>query len=113
VDFIRDLLLFIHLLGFAALLGGALVQITDETHVVNSAMLHGILTQVVSGLLLVGVLEGQDEPVDHTKMAVKLGIALVIAVLCWVNRRKEDVPAGLFMGILLLTVTNAAIAVFW
>ncbi len=113
MDFIRDALVFIHLLGMASLLGGALVQVRDADHVVNSAMLHGALTQVVSGLLLVGVIEGQDDPIDHTKVGVKLAVGLVVAVLCWINRRKDVVPSGLFMGILLLTVGNVAVAVFW
>jgi len=81
--------------------------------VVNSAMLYGILTQVVTGLLLVGVLEGQDEPVNHAKMGVKLAVALVIAVLCWVNRSRERIPGGIFNAILLLTVTNVTVAVLW
>src|SRR5262245_48388242 len=97
----------------ASLLGGALVQVRDADHVVNSAMLHGALVQVVSGLLLVGVLEGNDEPPDHAKIGVKLAVALVVALLCWVNRSKDVIPRGLFMGILLLTVSNVAIAVFW
>jgi hypothetical protein len=113
VEFVRELLLVIHLIGFAALFGGAFVQIRDEVKVVNSAMLHGALTQVVSGLLLVGVIESQDDPINHTKVGVKLAIALVIGVLCWVNRRKESVPSGLFLGITLLTLVNAGIAVFW
>ncbi len=113
MDFVRDVLLFIHLLGMASLLGGALVQLRDADQVVNSAMLHGALTQVVSGLLLVGVIEGQDDPIDHTKVGVKLAVGLVVAVLCWINRRKDVVPAGLFMGILLMTVANVGVAVFW
>ncbi len=113
MDFVRHALLFIHLLGMASLLGGALVQLRDETQVVNSAMLHGALTQVVTGLLLVGVIEGQNDPLDHAKVGVKLAVALVITVLCWVNRRKDAVPRGLFMGILLLTVGNVGVAVFW
>ena len=113
MDFVRHVLLFIHLLGMASLLGGALVQLRDAAQVINSAMLHGALTQVVSGLLLVGVFEGQDDPLDHTKVAVKLAVALVITVLCWLNRRKRAVPPGLFMGILLLTAGNVGVAVFW
>jgi hypothetical protein len=113
VDLVRDVLLFIHLVGFASLFGGAFVQIRDEVKVVNSAMLHGALIQVASGLLLVGVIESQDDPIDHTKVGVKLAVALVVAVLCWVNRRKESVPNGLFWGIALLTLVNAGIAVFW
>ncbi len=113
MDLARDILLFIHLVGFAALFGGAFVQIRDDVKVVNSAMLHGALLQVLSGLLLVGVIEGQDERLDQTKLAVKLAVALVVAVLCWLNRRKEGVPSGLFGALMLLTVANAGIAVFW
>lgn len=113
MDVVRDALLFVHLVGFASLFGGAFVQVRDEVKVVNSAMLHGALLQVVSGVFLVGVIEGQDDPIDHTKVAVKFAVALVIAVLCWVNRHKHSVPAGLFNAIMLLTLGNVAIAVFW
>lgn len=113
MDFLRELLLYIHLVGFAALFGGAFVQLRDEYKVVNAAMLHGALTQVVSGLLLVGVLEGLDEDVNNPKIGVKLAVALLAAVLCWVNRHKESVPSGLFNGIALLALLNAGIAVFW
>ena len=109
----RDALLFLHLVGFAALLGGAFVQIRDSVKVVNSAMLHGALLQVLSGVLLVGVIEGGGDGVNQVKIGVKLAVALVIGVLCWVNRRKEAVPNGLFFGIAVLTLANAAIAVFW
>jgi hypothetical protein len=113
MDAAEKILLVVHLLGFGALFGGAFVQFRDDFKVVNTAMLYGALTQVVSGLLLVGVLEGQDEPVDNSKVGVKLLVALVVAVLCWVNRAKASLPAGLFNGILLLTVVNVVIAIAW
>ena len=71
------------------------------------------MTQVVSGLLLVGVLEGEDASVNNAKVAVKLAVALVVAVLCWVNRAKDGLPNGLFNGILLLTIANVIIATTW
>lgn len=113
MDTVRDVLVFVHLIGFAALFGGAFVQVRDAVTVVNAAMLHGSLTQVVSGILLVGVIEGQDDDLDQVKIAVKFAVGLVVAVLCWVNRRKDSVPRGLFYGITLLTVLNVAVAVFW
>jgi len=112
VETLQDVLLVVHLVGFAALFGGAFVQIRDEVVVVNAAMLHGALTQVVSGILLVGVLEGRDVEVDHTKVAIKFAVGLVIAALCWVNRHKESVPRGLFFAILGLTLANVCVAVF-
>ena len=113
MEFLNNLLLVIHLLGMAALFGGAFVQIRDSVKVVNTSMLYGAITQVVSGILLVGVLEGRDEPVDHTKIGVKLAVALIVGLLCWANRAKDKVPDGVFFGVVLLTVANVCIAVFW
>ena len=113
MDVLEKTLLVVHLMGFAALFGGAVVQVRDEVKVVNTAMLYGAMTQVVSGLLLVGVLEGQDVSVDRAKYAVKLVVALVVAVLCWVNRSKVRVPGGLFNGIIALTIADVVIAVSW
>ncbi len=113
MEIARDALLLLHLVGFAALFGGAFVQVRDEVKVVNSAMLHGALIQVLSGVLLVGVIEADEGEVNQAKIGVKLLVALVIAILCWVNRRKESVPGGLFYALLALTLSNAAVAVFW
>ncbi len=109
----RDIVLFIHLVGFAALLGGAVVQVGDAIKVVNTAMLRGALTVVVSGIALVGVIEGLDEPVDRPKIAVKFAVGLVIALLCWANRARGQVPRGLFNAIILLTLGDLGVAVFW
>jgi hypothetical protein len=109
----RDILVFVHLVGFAALLGGALVQLGDRVKVVNAAMLRGALTVVVSGIALVGVLEGLDESVDRSKVVAKFAVALVIGLLCWVNRSRSRVPRGLFGAIVLLTLGDLAISVPW
>jgi hypothetical protein len=113
VDFLEKALLFVHLVGMAALLGGGLVQIRASTRRVSRAMVDGALTQVVSGLLLVGVLEGEDESLDHAKIGVKFAIGIVVAVLVWINRRKPAIPTGLFAGIVALTLCNVGVAVFW
>ena len=113
MDVLEKALLFVHLVGMAALLGGALVQVTASSRRVSRAMVDGALTQVVSGLLLVGVIEGQDEEVDHAKIAVKFAVGVVVAVLVWLNRRKPEIPTGLYAGIVALTLGNVAVAVFW
>jgi lysylphosphatidylglycerol synthetase-like protein (DUF2156 family) len=113
MEILRDVLVFLHFLGLAALFGGLFVQIRSDRRVVNNAVLHGVLTQLVTGLLLVGVLEGLDADVDNAKIGVKLVVALVIAVLAFANRKKPAVPTGLYLGLLGLTVLNVAVAVFW
>ncbi len=117
--FVYDLLVFVHMLGMAALFGGAFVQVKGPDRVVNNAMLHGVLAQVISGLLLVGMLESGTglgpgvEPVNHAKIGVKFALAVVIAVLVVVNRRKPVVPNGLYYGLLGLSVVTIGVAVFW
>lgn len=112
METLRLVLLFVHILGYAALLGGLLVQVRDDTKVVNSLMRDGIGTAFVAGLLLVGVLESLGTP-DHAKIGVKFAIGLIILVLVMVNMRKPSIPKGLYFGLLALTVINIAVAVFW
>jgi Tfp pilus assembly protein PilN len=113
VDFLHKLLLFLHLVGMAAVVGGALVQVASPPRRVTAMILHGGLTQVVTGVLLVGVLEADDEEVDHAKIGVKLVVALVIVGLAWVYRKRDELADAIFFGILGLALANVAIAVFW
>lgn len=113
METLRLVLLVLHLLGWAALFGGLVVQTKDTQKRVNGAMRDGAGTAFVAGLLLVGVLEAGDAAVDHVKVAVKFGIGLVILVLVMANTRKPSIPQGLWLGLLLLTVANVAVAVFW
>ncbi len=114
MELLRDVLVFLHFIGLAALFGGLFVQLKASPRVANAAMWHGALTQLVTGVLLVGVIEmGDLYDLNHTKIGVKLLVALVIAVLVFLNRRKQALPDGLFFGLLGLTALNIAVAVFW
>jgi hypothetical protein len=116
MDFVHDVLTFLHFVGFAALFGGFFTQIKTQTPVVNNAMLHGALTQLVTGLLLVGLADGirdDDFTVDHAKIGVKLVVVLVITALIWINRKKPAISRGTFFAIGGLTLLNTIVAVFW
>jgi hypothetical protein len=113
MDFLRQLLLVLHILGFAALLGGLLVQARSSEKSVNALMRDGAGTAFVAGLLLVGVLEADDVEVNNAKIAVKGVIGLVVLVLVMANVRKERIATGLWALLLLLTVANVCVAVFW
>lgn len=113
MEIARLVLLFVHILGFAALSGGLLVQLSAAEKTVNAAMRDGAGTAFLAGLLLVGVLEAGDVPVDQVKVGVKFAVGLVILVLVMANTRKPRIPSGLYFGLLALTVANIAVAVFW
>ena len=113
MDLAYDLLVFVHLLAMAGLVGGLLAQVRADTFEISALVLHSSLTLVVTGLALVGLAEAVlDKDVNHAKVGVKLVIALTIAVLCVVNRKRE-VPRGLYFGLLGLAVTNVAVATIW
>ncbi len=109
----ENLVLFLHFLGWGSLLGGLVVQWREPDKRINAAMRDGIGLAFLAGLLLVGILEGGDEDVNHAKVGVKFAIGLVILVLTMANMRKQRIPDGLFWGLLALTVGNIAVAVFW
>jgi peptidoglycan/LPS O-acetylase OafA/YrhL len=115
MEIVRLVLLLLHVLGFAALLGGLLILAREPVKRVNSLMRDGSGTAVVAGLLLVGVIEGQTDPDAswHWKIAVKLVVGVVILALVMMNLRKERISQALWATLLALTVANIAIAIFW
>ena len=113
MNFLTNVLLVLHFVGLASLLGGFLVQISSSPRTVNSAMLHGALTQLVTGVLLIGTLQASDESVDNAKFGVKLVVLLVILGLVVVNRKKAAVSNAVWGAIGGLTLLNIVIAVFW
>lgn len=115
MELVYDALVVLHFIGLAALLGGWLVQMSSPTRVVNRAMLDGAITQLVTGLALVGLAEtvlADEESVNHAKVGAKLAILLVIVGLVWANRRRKALPTGLWAAIGGLTIVNIVIAVF-
>jgi hypothetical protein len=117
MEFLSNILLVLHFIGLASLLGGFLVQMSafrTKSAKINPAILHGALTQLVTGILLVGVNEmGDLHELDNTKIAVKLAIVVVIYVLALINRKKASVSPAILGTIGLLTIANIVIAVFW
>lgn len=111
-----SILLILHFIGLASLLGGFLVQIKDAIAgkaKIVSAMIHGALTQLVTGIALVGLAEGMHWDLDVTKYSVKLAIVLIITVLVFLFRKKTEVLSWVIWLIGALTVANIVIAVLW
>jgi hypothetical protein len=107
-------LLYVHLIGFALLLGGAVAQYLSGTIRMNATMLWGAVIQLVTGIGLAAPLRGggENEP-DPAKLAVKSVVAVVIFVMVFFSRKRETVNSGHFLAVVGLTLANAAVAVFW
>ena len=69
MQFAQHLLVLFHLIGFAALLGGVLVQVRSKEPEVNASMLNGSFTLLITGLALVTVEElGAGSAVNYVKI---------------------------------------------
>lgn len=118
---VKSFLVVLHLVGLSALLGGFLVQIKAlraKTAEILPAMVHGAWTAFVTGLLLVGVREwelslGGGHDLDHSKIAIKSVVALIVLVLVILNRKKKPVSGSVLGTIGGLTFLNVVLAVFW
>lgn len=107
-------MIVLHLIGFAALFGGTIVQLGKanvDRRSINKAMIHGTLTQLITGLALTALSVGDG--LDPIKVAVKTAVLLVIGFLVFTNKKKSPVKLGILVSIALLTLANVVIAVVW
>jgi hypothetical protein len=117
MSYVYDAVVVLHFLGLASLVGGFLVQMRATERGINNAMFHGALTQLVTGIILVGMRESDllDEAreLDMTKIGIKLVIALIVFVVALLGRRRpageQQVYWALAGG---LAILNVIIAVF-
>ena len=116
MQFLYNVILVLHFVGLASLLGGFIVQMKSADKGVNPAMWHGALTQLVTGVLLVGIAESgslEGDPLDTTKISAKLLVVLVITVLAFIGRKKQPPQVPLWGVIGALTLVNVIVSVFW
>lgn len=117
MEFLFKAILVLHFLGLASLIGGFLVQIKTKPRAVNTAMLHGIYIQLVTGILMVGLAyplhssTGSPLP-NNVKIAIKLIIAIIVLIVLLANRKKESISDGTWAAIGGLSILNVIIAVF-
>jgi hypothetical protein len=123
MEFLYNVFVALHFVGWAIVLGGYIASIKSPG--LYRGVFHGAATALVAGVLMVGVAEMGDLWADGgpsmAKIGVKLGIALVIAVLAFLAKRqgaKGDngtgaVAPGLKHSIGALTLVNILVAVFW
>ena len=117
MEILRNVLLVLHFVGLAAIIGGVMTQIpafkTGKARVVATIM-HGAWLQLITGIALVGIIQAADlGDVDNMKIAVKLAILIVITLLAFFNRKKTTVATWIIPTIGVLALADVAIAVFW
>ena len=112
----RLILRYLHLAGYALLLGAFVVQYATGRFRINVVMRAGLGTMILTGLLL-ALPFLHDQTPDYTKLAIKFGVVVVIGALFGVavtrERAERPVRRPHFLAIGGLILLNAAVAVFW
>ena len=110
-------LIILHLVGMAYLLGSFLTQIRDtvkgQARIVRG-YLDGSLLQIITGIALVGIYSSgalPDEHVNNAGVGVKLLIAIVIYVLALVFRKRTVAPSAVIWTIGGLTLVNVVLGI--
>lgn len=113
METLRLILLVLHILCWAVVIGGWATRLRTPVPIANGVP-HAAAGALVTGLLLVGVREMDDLPVDNAKIGVKLVVALVVTVLAFMANSKGDrTPVWMAHAIGGLAVVNVCIAVLW
>lgn len=108
-----QLLVLAHLVGFAALLGGVLVQVREPDPEVSTTMVVGGWVGLATGVALVVLELAGGVRVAWWPVSVKLVLALFLVLLLVRNRRFLSVPRGLWALVGVLTLLEAAVALLW
>ena len=114
MSFVRDLLLFLHLLGMATLVGAFLVQLRVGAGApLNAGFLHGAALQLVTGLALQLLSPLTHHTYNDAKLGIKLVVLIIIGGLALYATLRRWNPRWLPFSLVGLTVVNAGLAVFW
>lgn len=110
---LRTILLVLHFIGLAAILGPFLDQLRADTKRITTAMVWGARAQIVTGLALAGLAFSGDNEPDHVKIAVKLLVALAIVAIAEMTRKKTTDISWAYWAVGALTTVNIIVAVVW
>jgi len=117
MDLVYNILVALHLLGMAAVVGGWIAVRTGRT--VIAPILWGARAQLVTGLALVGVAEAlkdEEHHVNNAKIAVKLVVALVVLAAAEIGaaRGRKGRDTGSLLDVAGgAAVVNVLVAAIW
>ncbi|RKQ36265.1 hypothetical protein [Kocuria tytonis] len=115
MTFLLHLLVFLHIMGVAVIVGTWFYTMKRPT--VTVGQFWAAVLMLVTGLGLVAYHELNGGGINYVKIGVKLVILLIVLVAAFIGMRKtqrsEPVSTGLAHAVGGMALINAAVAVFW
>jgi hypothetical protein len=109
---INTVLYLIHILAVIGILTLLLLQWNKNPRTLNAGVLHAGLTALIAGAVMVGIHDSVEpnEPLNHTKVGIKLVVLIVILALGYKNVKKPELPKNVWLVMIGLTIFNIVIA---
>lgn len=113
MTFIAKILLFIHLVGMAYLLGGILIQLKDKQKIINRAIRDGAYAQLVSGPLLFWIEASSDKADNFNDYLIlfKSLFLLIILYIVFRSARLKKITKKQYYTILISALLAVAFAI--
>ena len=109
---INTVVYLIHVLSVIGILTLLLLQWNKNPRKLHPGVLHAGLTALIAGVAMVGMHNSvkPDEPLNHTKVGIKLVVLIVILALGYRNVKKPQLSKNVWLTMIGLTVFNIVIA---
>lgn len=115
MNIVYNIVVFLHIVGAAMIVGIWIGQMKKPT--VHPRQFDGAMLQLLTGVVLMGLIPALDMDANYAKLGIKLVIALAVGVLAFIGRRKykagQPVSPGLAHAVGGLALLNIAIATIW
>jgi FtsH-binding integral membrane protein len=112
---VYNIMVFLHIVGAAMIVGIWIGNMKKPT--VHPRQFDGAALQILTGVVMMGLIPALDMDANYVKLGVKFAIALAVGVLAFIGRRKykkgEDISKGLAHSVGGLALLNVAIATLW
>ena len=115
MNIVYNIMVFLHIVGAAMIVGIWIGNMKKPT--VHPRQFDGAALQLITGIVMMGLIPALDMDANYFKLGIKFAIALAVGVLAFIGRRKykkgEDISKGLAHSVGGLALLNVAIATLW
>ena len=107
--------LAIHILSVIGVLALLLTQAGKSPRVIKGGVLHGLLTALVAGFVMMGLFHSvnPDETLNGAKFGIKGLVIALLLTLGYKNVKKPAVSTAVWGSMVGLVVLNILIASLW
>jgi len=115
MNIVYNIMVLLHIVGAAMIVGIWIGNMKKPA--VHPRQFDGAALQLLTGIVMMGLIPALDMDANYFKLGIKFAIALAVIVLAFIGRRKykkdEPISKGLAHSVGGLALLNIATATLW